>query len=114
MTAMNDAKFWKDGKIQEIAGKDLMRSAEEYDIYPGFAFYAYPNRDSSVYKERYHIPEAHTIIRGSLRYKGYTALMKTIVAMGFVGQEKHDFLKQPISWKEATQKLIGASSTSEE
>ena len=70
MTAMNDAKFWKDGKIQETAGKELMRAAEEYDVLlPAFAFYAYPNRDSSVYKERYSIPEAQTIIRGSLRYK---------------------------------------------
>ncbi|MCJ1330164.1 hypothetical protein MMC10_006847, partial [Thelotrema lepadinum] len=93
MTAMNDAKFWKDGKIQETAGKELMRAAEEYDVLlPAFAFYAYPNRDSS----------------------GYTALMKTIVAMGFVGQEKRDFLEQHISWREATQKLIGASSSSRE
>ena len=40
--------------------------------------------------------------------------MKTIVAMGFVGQEKRDFLEQHISWREATQKLIGASSSSRE
>lgn len=30
---------------------------------PGFATVAYPNRDSTPYKERYHIPEAQTIIR---------------------------------------------------
>ena len=69
LTAANNAKFWKGGKIQETPGKDVMRNAEEYGIYPAFAFYAFPNRDSSVYKERYNIPEAHTIIRGSLRYK---------------------------------------------
>jgi saccharopine dehydrogenase (NADP+, L-glutamate forming) len=33
-------------------------------LHPGFAFVAYPNRDSTVYKERYNIPEAETIIRG--------------------------------------------------
>jgi saccharopine dehydrogenase (NADP+, L-glutamate forming) len=114
MTAKNDAKFWKDGKIQETPGKDVMRNAEEYDIYPAFAFYAFPNRDSSIYKERYNIPEAHTIIRGSLRYKGYTHLMRTLVDMGFISLEERDFLKKPISWKEATKEIIGASSSSQE
>src|SRR5450432_335617 len=33
-------------------------------LHPGFAFVAYPNRDSTPYKERYNIPEAETIIRG--------------------------------------------------
>ena len=37
------------------------------DLRPGFAFVAYPNRDSTPYKERYNIPEAETIIRG-VRY----------------------------------------------
>lgn len=30
----------------------------------GFALVAYPNRDSTPYRERYNIPEAETIIRG--------------------------------------------------
>lgn len=30
----------------------------------GFAFVAYPNRDSTPYKERYNIPEAETVLRG--------------------------------------------------
>ncbi len=29
----------------------------------GFAFVAYPNRDSTGYKERYNIPEAQTVVR---------------------------------------------------
>lgn len=46
-----------------------MNSAKELRIYPAFAFEGYPNRDSTPYKERYLIPEAETIIRGTLRYK---------------------------------------------
>ena len=61
-----------------------MATAKPYHIYPGeylrsrkikpipenvtltdsgFATVAYPNRDSTPYKERYNIPEAQTIIR---------------------------------------------------
>jgi saccharopine dehydrogenase (NADP+, L-glutamate forming) len=64
----NAARYYKDGKGMDIASKDLMGTAKPYFIYPGYAFVAYPNRDSTPYKERYNIPEAQTIIRGTLRY----------------------------------------------
>ncbi|KAK2733167.1 Saccharopine dehydrogenase [NADP(+), L-glutamate-forming] [Myotisia sp. PD_48] len=112
----NDAKYYKDGKIEEVPGKDLMGTAKPYFIYPGFAFVAYGNRDSTVYKERYHIPEAHTIIRGSLRYQGFPQMIRTLVDMGFLKEDEREFLKpssSPITWKEATKKILGASSSGE-
>jgi len=50
--------------VEETASKDLMATAKHYFIYPSYAFVAYPNRDSTPYKERYNIPEAQMIIRG--------------------------------------------------
>lgn len=108
----NAAKFYKDGKIQEISGPELMGSAKPYLIYPGFAFVAYPNRDSTPYRERYNIPEAKTIIRGTLRYKGFPEFVKVLVDIGFLSEDKHDFLTKPITWAEAMQKILGASSRS--
>jgi saccharopine dehydrogenase (NADP+, L-glutamate forming) len=90
-----------------------MGAAKPYHIYPGFAFVAYPNRDSTPYKERYNIPEAQTIIRGTLRFAGFPEFIKVLVDIGFLSDQEHDFLKQPIAWKEATQKIIGASSSNE-
>ena len=112
LASRNTARFWKDGKIEEIPAKDLMSSLRPYFIYPGFAFYAYPNRDSTPYKERYNIEEASTIVRGTLRYQGFAEFVKVLVDMGFLSEEKHDFLRQPISWKEATQKIVNAKSSS--
>jgi saccharopine dehydrogenase (NADP+, L-glutamate forming) len=112
-------------------------------LHPGFAFVAYPNRDSTPYKERYNIPEAETIIRGvrhplnapsglckrqqtlpfrsnantarlqTLRYEGFPEFVKVLVDIGFLSDEEQSFLKEPITWKEATQKILGASSSSE-
>ncbi|EHL03571.1 Glyceraldehyde-3-phosphate dehydrogenase-like, C-terminal [Glarea lozoyensis ATCC 20868] len=110
----NTAKFYQDGQVQEVSGDQLMGTAKPYFIYPGYAFVAYPNRDSSIYKERYNIPEADTIIRGTLRYQGFPEFIKTLVDMGFLKDEPQEFLKQPISWKEATQKILSASSSSEQ
>ncbi|MCJ1304949.1 Saccharopine dehydrogenase [NADP(+), L-glutamate-forming] [Hypocenomyce scalaris] len=109
----NTAKYYKDGKIEEVAGPELMGTAKPYFIYPGFAFVAYPNRDSTPYKERYNIPEARTILRGTLRYQGFPEFVRVLVDMGFLSEEKHDFLDTPISWKEATQKVLRASSEKE-
>lgn len=110
----NAAKYYKDGKVVDIAGKDLMGTAKLYFIYPGYAFVAYPNRDSTPYKERYNIPEAQTIIRGTLRYQGFPEFVRVLVDMGFLSDEIQPFLKEPIAWKEATQKILATSSSTEE
>ncbi|KAI9721457.1 MAG: Saccharopine dehydrogenase [NADP(+), L-glutamate-forming] [Candelaria pacifica] len=117
----NAAKYYKDGKVEEIPGPELMATAVPYFIYPGFAFVAYPNRadaikDSTPYKERYSIPEAQTIIRGTLRYQGFPEFVKVLVDMGFLNETELDFLKpsgKPLSWREATQKVLKSSSPSE-
>jgi saccharopine dehydrogenase (NADP+, L-glutamate forming) len=108
----NAGKWWQDGSVVEVAGKDLMNTAKPYFIYPGFAFVAYPNRDSTPYKERYNIPEAQTIVRGTLRYQGFPQFIKVLVDIGFLEDTPLDILSKPVAWKEATQAVIGAPSSS--
>ena len=108
----NAAKWWQDGQVVEVAGKDLMKMAKPYFIYPGYAFVAYPNRDSTPYKERYSIPEAQTIIRGTLRYQGFPQFIKVLVDIGFLEDAAVEMLSRPVAWKEATQAVIGAPSSS--
>ncbi|KAK6610444.1 saccharopine dehydrogenase [Botrytis cinerea] len=97
----NAARFYKDGNIVDVAGPELMGTAKPYFIYPGYAF------------ERYNIPEAQTIIRGTLRYQGFPEFIRVLVDMGFLSDEDHGF-SEPISWKEATKKVLGSSSSTED
>jgi len=108
----NAGKWWQGGKVVEVAGKDLMNTAKPYFIYPGYAFVAYPNRDSTPYKERYSIPEAQTIIRGTLRYQGFPQFIKVLVDIGFLEEDVHEILTKPGPWNEATKAIVGAASTS--
>lgn len=112
----NTARFYKDGQIKEVPGPELMGSAEPYFVYPGYAFVAYANRDSTEYKARYKIPEAETIIRGTLRYQGFPEFVRTLVDMGFFSEEEQMYLKPTdgpvLTWKEATAKILGATSNS--
>lgn len=109
----NTGKFYRDGTEFTVDGTELMGEAKPYFIYPGYAFVAYPNRDSTPYRERYNIPEAQTVIRGTLRYQGFPQMIKVLVDIGFLSETEYDFLKTPISWKEATKKIIGANSEKE-
>ncbi|RYP33477.1 hypothetical protein DL767_004755 [Monosporascus sp. MG133] len=109
----NPASFYQDGKVVNVAGADLMATAKPYHIYPGFNLVGYPNRDSTGYKERYNIPEAQTIIRGTLRYAGFPEFVKVLVDIGFLNDEEQSYCKEPIPWKEATQKILAAPSSDE-
>lgn len=110
----NPAKFWKDAEIVDVKSEDLMATAQPYFIYPGYAFVAYPNRDSTTYKELYNIPEAETVIRGTLRFQGFPEFIKVFVDLGFLKDEASDIFSKPVAWKDATAHLIGAASSSED
>ncbi|OAA56003.1 saccharopine dehydrogenase [Cordyceps fumosorosea ARSEF 2679] len=111
----NNAKYVEDGKIVEVSGLDLMDTAKTYHTgFTGFNFVAYGNRDSSGYLERYHIPEAQTCVRGTLRYAGFPPFIKTLVDIGFLDDQPKDFLKEAIPWNEALAKVSGAKSASED
>lgn len=109
----NNAKYYKKGAVVEVAGKELMGEAKPYYIYPGYAFVAYPNRDSTPFKHKYDIPEAENLVRGTLRYQGFPEFIKTLVQTGFLVETPLDILSKPLSWKEATAAVIGAPSSSE-
>jgi saccharopine dehydrogenase (NADP+, L-glutamate forming) len=109
----NAAKVYENGKVVSIDGPDLMATAKPYFIYPGFAFVGYPNRDSTPFRERYEIPEAQTLLRGTLRYQGFPEMIKVLVDIGFLNDESAAVFEKSTTWKEATAQVIGAASSSE-
>jgi alpha-aminoadipic semialdehyde synthase len=65
------AKYLKDGKVVTVdPNGGLFDYVTPMDFLPGFNLEGYPNRDSTSYTHLYGISEAHTLIRGTLRYKG--------------------------------------------
>ncbi len=50
----------------------------------------------------------------TLRYQGFPEFVKVLVDIGFLSDEEKNFLKEPIAWKEAAQKILDAASTSED
>ncbi|SCU92762.1 LAFA_0F12684g1_1 [Lachancea sp. 'fantastica'] len=110
----NQAKFWKDGKVEEVSSEDLMASAKPYFIFPGFALVCYPNRDSTPFKDLYEIPEAETVIRGTLRFQGFPEFVKVLVDVGMLKDEENEIFQKPIAWNEALHQYWGSKSASKE
>lgn len=50
----------------------------------------YPNRDSTVYKDIYGIPEAQTIIRGTYRNAGWCRMMKYVSSHGLTSTDAEE------------------------
>lgn len=41
----------------------------------------YPNRDSTKYGKLYNIPEVETLIRGTIRFKGYVEIVSALMEL---------------------------------
>ncbi|KAF6795457.1 saccharopine dehydrogenase [Colletotrichum sojae] len=113
LSRQNSATFLKDGKEVTIDSRDLMASARPYHVMDGYSFLAYPNRNSVPFREYYRVPEAHTVIRGSLRYKGNPELVNALVNMGWLDATKKTWIASGMTWAELQQKATGAATASE-
>ncbi|KAI6127193.1 Saccharopine dehydrogenase-domain-containing protein [Pisolithus sp. B1] len=113
LALLNSASYLSEGKQVDIAGSDLMGYAKPYFISPAFAFVAYPNRNSVPFREFYDIPEAETIVRGTLRYQGFPEFIKALVDLGWLDATEKEWLTENLTWAEVTQRAIGANDASE-
>jgi spermidine synthase / saccharopine dehydrogenase (NADP+, L-glutamate-forming) len=113
LALLNSASYYAGGEAFTVSGQQLMNEAKPYYISPAFAFVAYPNRDSTPFREFYNIPEAETVIRGTLRYQGFPEFIKALVALGWLDATEKDWLKEGLTWAEVMQKAIGANDAQE-
>ncbi|KAK5621415.1 hypothetical protein CRENBAI_007638 [Crenichthys baileyi] len=115
LNTIRQVVFLRNSEVVNIpAGGALMDSATTMDFFPGFNLEGYPNRDSTKYAEPYGIQTAHTIIRGTLRFKGYSKAMGGFIKLGLIDSEPSPVLQHPrsaISWKELLCQQLGLSSS---
>lgn len=90
LASKNSARFLKDGQVISIPAAALFARPEVIPI-PGLGeFEGYPNRDSVPYRETYGIPEARSVLRGTLRYPGWCATLKKMVELGLLDETPKD------------------------
>ncbi|XP_071450294.1 alpha-aminoadipic semialdehyde synthase, mitochondrial isoform X2 [Hetaerina americana] len=111
LNTLGAAKYKKNGQIIEVEqGGSLMDSAVPLDFLPGFNLEGFPNRDSTAYTELYRIPEAKTVLRGTIRFQGFSDTIKGIISLGLLDPTSHPALhpKGPdITWRQFVCILLG-------
>ncbi|XP_022066877.1 alpha-aminoadipic semialdehyde synthase, mitochondrial [Acanthochromis polyacanthus] len=115
LNTISPAIFLRDNQVVSVPpGGSLMDSTTPMDFFPGFNLEGFPNRDSTKYSEPYGIQTAHTLIRGTLRFKGFSKAMSGFVKLGLINSEPSLILQStsaPISWKELLCQQMGLSSS---
>ncbi|KAI6206438.1 Alanine dehydrogenase PNT and Saccharopine dehydrogenase domain containing protein [Aphelenchoides besseyi] len=110
LALMNSARYLQNGEVIEVEGDGaVLDDLHPIDFMPGFNLIGYANRDSTKYAQIYGIEkECQTLIRGTLRYKGFVEAIKGLKSAGLLSSEKHDFLS-PMNGPDLTWKQLMAS-----
>ncbi|KAJ1673170.1 hypothetical protein EV182_005759, partial [Spiromyces aspiralis] len=82
---LNPAQFKLRNRVVKIANNQLLKSYfPNIPIYKGFAMEGLANRDSLGYADVYglNLDKLDTMLRGTLRYRGYSELMEAFRCLG--------------------------------
>ncbi|ESO89977.1 hypothetical protein LOTGIDRAFT_218445 [Lottia gigantea] len=112
MNCLAGAKYKQDNKILEVKEGELLDSTMKLQFMPGFALEGYPNRDSTSYAKAYGIDNVTTILRGTIRYEGFSQVVKSLISLGLFDMSQHSNLHPngpELSWKKFMCDLFGKS-----
>jgi len=112
LAGRNSARYLEHGRVVEVPNERLF--ARHYVTWvSGLGDYeAYPNRDSLPYVERYGIPEAETMYRGTLRNLGWCDVMLKLNELGYFGLEEQPELPTK-TFRQIMAELIEKEETSD-
>lgn len=109
---MNGARWKENNEIYEAKPGQLMEHARDVDGFlRGFSLEAFPNRDSLEYQDLYNLPDAKTIVRGSMRYRGFSDTIKTLKTLGLMEKTPHPLLipenGSELTWRQFMAETLG-------
>uniref|UniRef100_A0A6G1SHE1 Alpha-aminoadipic semialdehyde synthase, mitochondrial n=1 Tax=Aceria tosichella TaxID=561515 RepID=A0A6G1SHE1_9ACAR len=111
---MNGARWKENNQVLRAEPGQLMDYARDVEGFlRGFSLEAFPNRDSIEYQDLYNLPDAKTIIRGSMRYRGFSETIRALKQMGLMDQTPHPCLQtdngSELTWRQFMAELLGHS-----
>ncbi|KAL5014858.1 hypothetical protein ScPMuIL_009128 [Solemya velum] len=111
MNCLASAKYLQDGEVVEIPGDGgLLEATVGLNFMPGLNLEGFPNRDSTIYAQQYDIQSAHTLIRGTIRYKGFSNIAQGLMKLGLLDVNPSSFLHPSgpdKTWKEYMSEMCG-------
>ncbi len=87
MASERGAEYMEDGKIKLVPFHHVFHRTWPVEVDGVGLFEAYPNRDSLSYQRSFGLEHAHTVIRGTLRYPGWSEAWAQVVRLGLPNEE---------------------------
>jgi saccharopine dehydrogenase (NADP+, L-glutamate forming) len=106
LAGKNSAQYQKDGQQIFIPAEDLFKDPSFINIEGLGEFEGYPNRNSLPYIQLYGIQSADTMLRGTLRNKGWCSTMKKMVDLGLLDEEEKEW--DGLTYKDFIRRLMGS------
>lgn len=91
LASRNSALYLKKGKETFIDAVNLFKDRFSYTFRGIGELEVYPNRDSISYLEIYDLPEARTIYRGTLRFKGWCETLDAMKSISMLDDTIADY-----------------------
>lgn len=83
----NNVKQMINGKEVNLSNQEFLKHTVNKNFHPCFNFEGYYNRDSLNYKDLYNLKDAHTVIRGTIRFKGFGFIFQCFKTLGLFDDE---------------------------
>ncbi len=104
LAGKNSAQYLKDGQQVLIPAEDLFKDYAIIKIEGLVEFEGYPNRNSLPYIQLYGIQSTGTMLRGTLRNKGWCPTMKKMVDLQLLDEEEKEW--GDITYKDFIRRLM--------
>ena len=112
LAGQGTAKFLWDNQYKYIPYHKLFSRYDIMEI-PGYGeFEGYPNRDSLAYRKGYGLENTATIVRGTLRKRGFCDAWNVFVQLGMTDDSYEMEGIENFSWKDFTNSFLPASTSS--
>eukprot|EP00301_Raphidiophrys_heterophryoidea_P005098 c12175_g1_i1.p1 GENE.c12175_g1_i1~~c12175_g1_i1.p1 ORF type:complete len:1027 (-),score=258.83 c12175_g1_i1:170-3250(-) len=100
----NASKYLVHNNVVDVRGEDLLINASPINITPAFNLECLPNRNSLPYAQYYGINNAHSVFRGTLRYRGFSSILFGIRMCGLMEElelpELNPAISKPLKWSD--------------
>ncbi len=109
LAGQGTAQFLEVGKLKYIPYRRLFRQYRMIDV-PGMGQYEiYANRDSLLYKDAYGLENTPTILRGTIRHKGFCDAWNALVRIGLTDATFPIVDSDKLTWHELLEAFLGIS-----
>ncbi|MBI2380984.1 MAG: saccharopine dehydrogenase NADP-binding domain-containing protein [Gammaproteobacteria bacterium] len=113
LALLNEARFRRAGVDVALSRDELLPSTSPVQVGAELALEGYPNRNSLNYEAIYGIDGVKDLLRGTLRYRGFAAILHAAKHCGLLDVDADPSLEQgaePLGWQALIARQLGMTS----